>query len=185
MARLDPPKRQDMNEEQGRAYDAVANRGGRLGGPNGIYIRIPELFALNQGMGDYLRANHLDGRRRELAILVTVRHWNAVYPWAVHVRAATKEGVDRETIDAINAHRQPDFADSDDGADDRIVHDVAAELSRSGTLSDATFQKARDQLGFNRLLDLVATVSFYFGVAMTVGIFGVDLPDEVPVPLAP
>ena len=65
MARIDPLRREDMNEEQGRAYDEVAARGGRLGGPNRIFIRVPELFELNQEMGDYLRANHLDARLRQ------------------------------------------------------------------------------------------------------------------------
>ncbi len=40
MARIDPLKREEMNEVQGRAYDEVTARGGRLGGPNGIFIRI-------------------------------------------------------------------------------------------------------------------------------------------------
>ena len=67
MARMDPLKREDMNDEQAEAFDEVAASGGRLGGPNGIYIRVPELFRLHQGVGNYLRAGHLSPRQRQPA----------------------------------------------------------------------------------------------------------------------
>ena len=65
MARIDPLKPEDMNDEQGQAYDEVVARGGRVGGPNGVYIRVPELFKLNQDLGNYLRDNHVNARLRQ------------------------------------------------------------------------------------------------------------------------
>ncbi len=44
MARLEPLEPEDMNAEQRAAYDDAAGKGGRLGGPNGIHVRIPDLF---------------------------------------------------------------------------------------------------------------------------------------------
>ena len=179
MARLDPLKRDDMNDEQRSAYDKVAARGGRLGGPNGIYVRVPELFELNQGVGDYLRANGLTDRQRQLAVLVAVRHWEAEYPWGVQARASLAIGIERAIVDAINARRTPAFSN----ADDQAVYDVASELVVHGTLADSSFEKANAQLGFNRLLDLVATVGFYTAVALVANVYEVDVPKDIPVPL--
>jgi len=182
VARMNPLKREDMNDAQRAAYDEVAARGGRLGGPNGIYVRVPELFELNQEVGDYLRANGVSPRLRQLAVLVAVRHWEAEYPWGVQARAsmAKEVGIEREIVDAINARRTPTFAN----ADDRCVYEVASELVVHGTLSDASFETARAQIGFNRLLDVVATVGFYTAVALVANVFEVDVPKDVPVPLA-
>jgi len=181
MARINPLKREDMNDEQGRAYDAAAAKGGRLGGPNGIYIRVPELFELNQSLGDYLRANHLGPRLRQLAMIVAVRRWNAAYAWGAQARDALKAGIPREIVDAVNARETPVL----DDAEDRAVHDAARELADTGSLSDAGFAAARAQLGHNRLLDLVATVGFITGVSLTVNAFEVAPRAEFEERLAP
>ena len=181
MARIDPLKRDDMNDEQGEVYDEVAARGGRLGGPNGIYIRVPELFRLNQEFGDYLRANHLSARLRQLAAIVAVRRWNGAYAWGAQGRDALKAGISQEIVDAINERRTPDL----DDANDRAVYDAAVELADTGTLSDTSFEKAHAQLGFNTLLDVVAMVGFYTGVSLTVNAFDVEPRAEFPTKLAP
>jgi 4-carboxymuconolactone decarboxylase len=181
MARIEPLKREDMNEEQARAYDEVAARGGRLGGPNGVYIRVPELFRLNQELGDYLRHNHLSDRLRQLAAIVTVRRWNGAYAWGAQGRDALKVGIAPEIVDAVNARRKPALDDPDDQA----VYDAAVELADTGSLSDASFEKAVAQLGFNRLLDLVAAVGFFTAVAQAVSVFEVDPRPEFPTTLAP
>ncbi len=181
MARIDPLKREDMNEAQRQVYDEVAARGGRLGGPNGIYIRVPELFRLNQELGDYLRANHLEPRLRQLAAIVAVRRWNGAYAWGAQGRDALKAGISQDIVDAVNERKTPVL----DDADDRAVHDAALELADTGSLSDASFEKAIAQLGFNRLLDLVASVGFYTAVSQTVNVFEVEPRAEFPVTLIP
>lgn len=180
-ARLGPLKREDMNDEQARAYDEVAARGGRLGGPNGIFIRVPELFALNQAVGNYLRAAHLGPRLRQLAMIVAVRRWNGAYAWGAQARDALKAGISREVVDAVNERRTPAL----DDADDRAIYAAAVELADTGSLTDAAFEAARAQLGHNRLLDLVATVGFYTGVCLTVNVFEVEPRPEFEVRLAP
>ena len=180
MARIDPLKREDMNQEQAQAYDAVAARGGRLGGPNGIFIRVPELFNLNQMFGDYLRTNHLSARLRQLAAIVAVRRWNGAYAWGAQSRDALKAGISREILDAINERKTPVL----DDADDKAVYDAAVELADTGALSDAAFEKAIAPLGINRLLDVVATVGFYTAVSLSVNVFEVEPRSEFPMTLA-
>ena len=62
---------------------------------------------------------------------------------------------------------------------------LASAVSEPGTLSDASFEKAEAQLGFNRLLDVVATVGFYTAVALAVNVFEVDPNPAFPSVLAP
>ena len=181
MARMDPLKREDMNDEQAEAFDEVAASGGRLGGPNGIYIRVPELFRLHQGVGNYLRAGHLSPRQRQLAAIVAARHWNGAYAWGAQARDALKAGISREIVDAINHREIPTF----DNDDDQVTYEASVELTRTGGLSDESFEKAQSQLGFNTLLDLVAMVGFYTAVSQVVSVYEVEPRAEFPVALAP
>lgn len=181
MARIDPLKPEDMTPEQRETYDEVAARGGRLGGPNGVYLRVPELFKLNQAFGDYLRNNHLSARLRQLAAIVSVRRWNGAYAWGAQGRDALKAGISEEIVEAINARQTPVL----DDADDQLVYDLAVELSDTGALSDASYERAIARLGLNQLLDLVAAVGFFTAVAMAVNVFEVEPQPHFPTKLAP
>ena len=179
-ARIDPLQREDMDAEQAAAFDEVAAKGGRLGGPNGIYIRVPVLFRLHQAVGNYLRTGHLSPRLRQLAAIVAARHWNGAYAWGAQARDALTAGVSRETVDAINQRKTPAF----DNADDQAAYDAAMEITDTGGLSDAAFAAASAQLGFNTLLDLVAMTSFYTAVSLAVNVFAVEPQAAFPVQLA-
>ena len=181
MARIDPLERQDMNDEQGRAYDQVAARGGHLNGPNAIYLRVPELFGYYQQLSNYLRDNTISLRLRQIAAMVAVRRWNGAYAWGAQARDALKAGISRDIIDAINARDTPDLTDADDSA----VYYAALELADTGSLSDTAFDRAITQLGFNRLLDVVATVGFYTAASLNVNVFEIEPFAEFPVSLAP
>ena len=181
MARIDPLQPEEMTAEQRRVYDEVVARGGRIGGPNGVYLRIPELFTLNQEFGNYLRDNHLSARLRQLAAIVTVRRWNGAYAWGAQGRDALAAGISQEIVDAINARETPVLED----ADDQLVYELAVELSETGALSDDLFERAIGQLGLNQLLDLVAAVGFFTAVSLTVNVFEVEPRPHFPTKLAP
>lgn len=180
MTRFDTLTREAMNAEQGQVYDEIAERGGRLGGPYGILIRIPRFMRLQQQMGDYLRSNSLSGRERQLATLVTVRGAGAEYTWAVQARASLAVGIGQEVIDAINQGKPPAL----DNEAEEAIFAVAAELSTERRLSEATHATALERLGLERLADLVVTVGFYSLVATELNAFDVTPPDDAPDRLA-
>jgi 4-carboxymuconolactone decarboxylase len=180
MARLDPLKPEEMNAEQRATFEKAKASGGRLGGPNGIYIRVPELFELHQGIGNHLLASACPPRMRQMAIIVAARYWNAEYPWAVQARAALNMGIERAIVDAINEGRRPAFTSDDDA----LAYDLASELMRRGGLSDESFKKGETRLGFNGLMDFVAVCGFYTSVALVTNVYKVDAPADIPVPLA-
>lgn len=181
MARIDPLKLEEMTPEQRQVHDEVAARGGRLGGPNGVYLRVPELFKLNQEFGNYLRNNHLNARLRQLAAIVTVRRWNGAYAWGAQGRDALAAGISPGIVEAINQRETPVL----DDADDQLVYDLALELSDKGSLSDVSYEKAIGRLGLNQLLDLVAAVGFFTAVALSVNVFEVEPRPQFPTKLAP
>jgi 4-carboxymuconolactone decarboxylase len=181
MTRIAILKREDMNEEQGRVYDEAKAAGGPLGGPNWAYIRNPKLFAVTQAMGVCLRESALSGRERQIAVLTTIRHWGAKYPWAVQVRNSLAAGVDQVTIDAINERRTPPLTDPREKA----AHDVARELLANRGLSDATYAAAEKAYGVEALVSLVAAVGQFSMVCCTANAFDITPPDEAPARLAP
>lgn len=180
MTRIDILKRADMNQEQGRVYDEVEAEGGPLGGPYWAYIRNPELMRLCQDVSGCLRASALSGRERQIAILATIRHWGAHYPWAVQVRNSLAEGVDQEIVDTINARKAPALSDPREKA----AYDVATELLAERGLSDATYTAAEEAFGVETLVSLVAVVGNFSMVCCTANAFDVTPPDAAPARLA-
>ena len=67
--------------------------------------------------------------------------------------------------------------------DEKIVYDVATELSVDRRLSDATYARAVETLGEQTVLDLVTIIGFYTMVAVVLVSIDVDIPDGGPKPL--
>jgi 4-carboxymuconolactone decarboxylase len=181
MTRFEILTREDMNEEQGRVYDEIKAKDGRVrGGPYWAYIRNPDFMRLHNEMSRYIRGTSLTGRERQIAVLAVVRHWSAAYPWAVQVRASLAEGVDQEIIDAINAGERPQL----DDPGEKAAYDVARELVGEKGLSDATYAAAEKQFGLQTLVDLVSGVGFFSMVCCTANAFDITPPDDAPARLA-
>jgi 4-carboxymuconolactone decarboxylase len=181
MARLDPLPRDKMDPEFARYIDDLVRAGGRTGGPYTAYMRNPLFFKLNQAMGDAIRANSLTPTERQIAVLTTVRHFNASYAWTVQTRAALAAGVARETIDAINDRRRPQLAQ----AGELAAWEVADALAAKRIVDDVLYSRALAALGEQRLVDLVVTVGFFSMVGTTLRAFEIDPPDDDPIPLKP
>jgi 4-carboxymuconolactone decarboxylase len=181
MTRIAVIKREDMTAEQGRVYDETKAAGGPLGGPNWAYIRQPKLFAVTQAMGTVLRESALTGRERQIAVLTTIRHWSAKYPWAVQVRNSLAAGVDQATVDAINERRTPPLTD----AREKAAHDVARELLANHGLGEATYAAAEKAYGVDTLVSLIAAIGQFSMVCCTANAFDITPPDEAPARLAP
>ena len=177
MTRIKVLQRDDMNDEQRAACDAIEASAGRVrGGPYWAYIRNPKFMALHQGMSDYMRGCPLTGRERQIAVLAVVRHWDSHYPWAVQVRASLEAEVDQDIIEAINARKLPNL--SDPGV--QAAYDVASELVANKRVSDDTYARAVKIFGEEKLVDVVAGVGFFSMVCCTANAFDITPPDDAP-----
>jgi 4-carboxymuconolactone decarboxylase len=177
MARISLPAPDDMNPEQRRVYDKiVAGRRGKVQGPLRAALHNAELADRWQALGELLRYNTtLTPRQSELAILVTGRACNSPFECYAHRLEAEKLGIAPALIEALLARTVPPGL----AADEAAIIDVATELSRSHSISDATYARALQQLGERGMVELTALVGYYTMVAMTLNAHEIPLPDGV------
>lgn len=153
-----------------------------MGGPFNVLLRSPELGDLSQALGAYIRFNSsLPGTLRELAIIMTARHWTAHFEWYAHKNAALAEGLDPAIVDAIAAGRRPESMQ----ADEAIVYDLCNEIFTDHRVSDATFDAAIDALGERGVVDVIGTVGYYSLVSMVLNLDEYPLPEGVEPELRP
>src|SRR5918996_2451485 len=152
-----------LNELQRRLAERIMKvSSAGLGGPYSILLRSPILAERYLGMTDYLRfETSLPHRLNELAILIQARLWDAQYEWWAHHPIAMRAGVSPQVADAIRDGKRPMFTN----ADEEVVYDVCIELLRDRHLTDATFERAKERLGEQPTIDLVAVAGFYVMVS--------------------
>ncbi len=178
MPRLDPPNPENYSDEQRRVAEAIATgpRGG-VRGPLAIWLHRPDLADRAQALGQYCRYDSsLPPILSELAILVTARAWSAEYEWFAHKRIALEAGLDPGIADAIQRRETPRFEDTQQ----EVVHAFATALQNDRTVGQTLYDRAVDTLGETAVVDLVAVLGYYAFVSMTLNVFDVLPPSEVP-----
>lgn len=181
MSRMPVLTPDQMDDHQRRVYEEQMATNGRAGrGPSIGYAYAPGLWENNNSASDYFDNCSLTTAQCRIAALISVRHWNAEYPWQAQARGALAAGVDKTAIEAINNGATPEFAN----ADDQLVHDLAQSLIKTGTLDDAAFKVGEEQLGYRQLADLVGVVSHFCKTAMMANVAGAEAPADAPSTLA-
>jgi 4-carboxymuconolactone decarboxylase len=151
-----------------------------LGGPYSILLRSPVLAERYLGMTDYLRfETSLPHRLNELAILIEARLWDAQYEWWAHYPIALKAGLSKAVADDIRDGRRPTSMQPDE----EVVYDLCIELLRDRNLTDATFDRAKEMLGEQPTIDLIAVAGFYVMVSSVLIAGRVGIPDGNKPPL--
>jgi 4-carboxymuconolactone decarboxylase len=170
MARVTMPT--DMTTEQKKVADAIMKMIGTttISGPYSAWIHRPELAHRLQSVSEYFRKESvIPPRLRLLAVLITVRHWTAAYPWSVQVPGAIEAGLAPAIVAAIAEGKTPDFKDLDEG----YVYEFATELLRGGVVSEATYRQAHDRLGQGVMTELVGVIGHFTTVSLTVNAFDI------------
>jgi 4-carboxymuconolactone decarboxylase len=177
MSRIPYLTAEELSDEQRRlAAKLAASRGGRLVGPGAFWLRNPALAEQADAWRLLMEwGTALPRRLSELAILVANRHFSATYAWCRHAVAASRAGLDRAVIDALTEHLQPTFSDPME----EVVYRVSRELLATTGLSETTFVRAREVLGPERLIELVALVGYGCMLSLAVNTFEPDpFPDD-------
>lgn len=177
MSRLSELSPDDMTPEQRRVYDEiVAGPRGGLRGPFNAMLRSPGIADYAQKLGAFIRyESTLPGKLRELAILITARHWTAQYEWYAHSRIAEKEGLDASVLESISRRERPSFADPAE----EVVYNFCSEVLAGGEVGDAAYAAALELLGETGVTELVGTMGYYSLVSLTLNTFRVPLPEGV------
>jgi 4-carboxymuconolactone decarboxylase len=180
MSRLSPLAPENMNPEQKRVYDDIASgpRGG-VRGPFTALLHSPKLADCVQHLGAYVRYDcSVPQKLRELAILITARHWMAPYEWYAHEPHARKAGLSEEIIDAVRAGNRPSFTEPAEEA----VYDFVTELYATHRVSDGKYSAVVAALGEEGAVDLTGLLGHYGVISMTLKVFEIPLPDGAPDP---
>jgi 4-carboxymuconolactone decarboxylase len=181
MARLTNLSADELNDEQQRVAAAIGStRGGQIGGPFAIWLRVPEIAKRFNHVSERIRTGSpFEPRLLELMILIVAREYSAQYEWQTHRQIAETAGVDVAIIEAIRLRRTPTFLE----ADELIIFDTVGELVRTGKLSDNAYERARDFFGLELLIELITASTFYAMIAMVLNAFDVPVAGELPLPI--
>ncbi|PQA82989.1 4-carboxymuconolactone decarboxylase [Limnohabitans sp. TS-CS-82] len=174
--RFQPLTWQAMTAEQQAMTRAVLDgKRGSMQGPYNVLLRSPEVGQLAQQFGAQTRFNSsLPLALNELAILMVARDWTAQFVWWAHRRIAEEAGLSTALIQAIATGQS---APEDLLPEVRVVHRFCSELLRHKQVSDATYAEAVSHFGERGVVDLMATMSYYTLVCMSLNVDGYPLPE--------
>ena len=134
-----------------RAQKGGSIRG--LRGPGGVKLHSPTLAQLSAPVARYLRVEAgYSGRVREVAILITARCCDSQFEWAAHENEALKEGVPRETIEAIRLGGPLDALDPTDA----IIIQLGREAFLARKVTSETYRRALETFGTRALVDIAS-----------------------------
>jgi 4-carboxymuconolactone decarboxylase len=173
--RFEPPTWEQMTPQQRAMIEGVlaGPRGNNLGGPFNVLLRSPEMGNKLQDFGASMRfLESMPAKLREMAIILTARHWTSQFEWQVHAAAARQAGLGNAIVDAIRDGKRPEKMADDEAA----VYTFATELLNTRQVSDPTFARAKTLLGERGVVDLVALMGYYQTVAMLLNVDRYPLP---------
>jgi 4-carboxymuconolactone decarboxylase len=185
LSRIAPLKRDQLNEEQLRLWDAlVASRGagaitsdGYLQGPLDIWLHAPALGLTTSSLGGLIRSEaSLDRKLQELVILCATAHWKGEYNWWAHALFARELGTTEDVLEAIACGMEPPL----DSEEERSAYRAARQLLTTGTLTDDVFGECVQLFGEEGTVELSIICGYYSVVSFALNVAAVPLPEGVP-----
>ena len=172
-----------LNEQQralGEQIMKVSKVG--LGGPYNPMLRSP---VLGQRMFDllaYLRWNtSVPLRLNEFAILIVGRQWRSQVEWFAHAPIAINAGLSPQIVAELKTNQRPSNMPPEEAA----VYDFVTELTTKHAVSDATFDRAKQLLGEQQVVDLTAVAGTYVTIAMLLAMAEEGVPSGQELPFKP
>lgn len=134
-----------------------------LGGPYNALLRSPVLGQRMFDLLHYVRwETSVSSRLNEFAILIIARHWRSQVEWFSHSRLAAKAGLSLGIIAELKLNKRPPNMPPEES----VVFDFVTELTTKHAVSDETFNRAKDLLGEQQVVDLTAVAGTYITIAM-------------------
>jgi len=170
----------DKQKPLGEAIMKISSVG--LGGPYNPLMRSP---VLGQRMFDLL--HHLRWetsvplKLNEFAILIIGRQWRSQVEWFAHAPLAIKAGLSPDIVAELKTNKRPSNMPPQEAA----VYDFVTELTTTHAVSDATFNRARELLGEQQVVDLTAVAGTYIAVAMQLAMAEQSVPPGKEEPFKP
>jgi 4-carboxymuconolactone decarboxylase len=154
-SRLPPIKRDDLNEQGKKAFDAAAAQS-PSGRPEGVAA-----IRLHRSGVDVRWDSPVGRRLTELAIIATAREHDQPYEWSLHEMEAVSVGLEPGIIDIVR-HRKPLTGL---GPKEAAIMQFARELGQH-KVSSATYARALKLFGKTDLVDVLDLMAQYSGTAV-------------------
>jgi len=174
---------EQLNEQQRPVAEKIMKVSSvGIGGPYNPLLRSPVLAQRMYDLLDYLRWNtSLPRKLNEFAILIQARLWRSQVEWYAHYPLAIKAGLSERIAADLKANKRPEGMQPDEAA----VYDFCIELSTKHEVSDETFNRAKQLLGEQQVVDLIAVSGTYVTVAMLLSVSEEGVPPGKELPFKP
>jgi 4-carboxymuconolactone decarboxylase len=170
---LDPAGQDVWDKVVGTRGNDLVNSSGALIGPFNAFVHAPDIGRRLSSLGAALRfGTSLERRLTEVAIITVGSRWKAEFEWWAHARMATSHGVAETVVEAIGMGEDPPFAREDE----RVVYQVARELTEDGQLSQESYDNAHELLGDAGMVELVSLCGYYTLISYLLNAFRVPAP---------
>jgi len=190
--RLSLFKPDELNDEQRGLYDRIVNRprlkggtpslidpAGHLTGPLNAMLLNPAVCGVQLELGTKVRfATRLTERAREIVILELAAQRRSSFEWIAHAPVGKTAGLTDAELEAIRTRKPAPTLD----ATETVVREAARSLVVDRGLTDELFATAVDALGREKLMDIVAIVTYYDMVALSLAVWQPPLPAGAPLP---
>jgi 4-carboxymuconolactone decarboxylase len=172
MARLSDVAREQLNPEDQKYFDEIADSRGSVRGPYGVLLHSPQLAARVAATGAYVRFDFdMPNSLKETVILATAKEIKSQYEFTAHARLAREAGVTDDTIRSIARGTAPqDLAD-----DEEILVRYTQELLRNHKITDPTYNAVKERFGERATLEVTGLIGHYLLVGQILAAFEVDL----------
>lgn len=174
---------EQLNDQQrplGEKIMKVSSVG--LAGPYNALLRSPVLGQRMYDLLDYLRWNtSVPIRLNEFAILIQGRLWRSQVEWYAHYPLAIKAGMSEKVLADLKANKRPEGMQPDEAA----VYDYCMELSTKHEVSDETFNRLKQFLSEQQIVDLTVLSGTYVTVAMILSVAEAGVPPGKELPFKP
>ncbi len=154
------------------AFDEIIKSRGRINAPQSMLLYSPLISARATAFNDALRELLTDADF-ELAVLSAAREFDIDYVWAAHVRTALNAGVPRETTEVVRMRGDTTGLPTRE----QVIVGVARELVGRHSLSAATFEVARAELGERTLMEVIAAMGYYVMIGCVLIATEMELPE--------
>jgi 4-carboxymuconolactone decarboxylase len=153
-----------------------------IGGPYNPLLRSPVLGQRMFDLLHYLRwETSVPLKLNEFAILIIGRQWRSQVEWLAHAPLAIKAGLSPDIVAELKANKRP----SNMPPQESVVYDFVTELTTQHAVSDETFNRAKELLGEQQVVDLTAVAGSYVAVAMLLAMSEQHVPPGKEPPFKP
>ena len=183
----------DLDAERRAVYDAIAggprasgpqlfrltDDEGRLEGPFNAMLASPGVGMALQRLGSAIRfETALSDRCREIAILTLAAVRDSAFEWYAHEPIGRQAGLTQDELDALRVGDRPVTLSTSES----VTLETVAALLDHRDLDDEQFERARQALGVEQLVELVTLTGYYDLLALALRAFRVPLPDDASEP---